>query len=268
MKVVPHTGLSAKPNAQSLPQNAKPGTRSFRDVLDGLLSRKLDGSVEMDAGIVSPRSGQEMRDDTFGFGQLGVFGRYGAQAQAQSPEHSQGAAGDVAPMAGETEAGQKSECSDAPQPATGVIAGQTRSFADAEAAFASAPGRVGSRGEGCAGKIDPAVALDDAAAPSAQSAQTGSADEAPSAMEESEPVKLPDRKSDAPGVSLLASGTDDALSIVVGSRNGQEDYSGLRRLLEDTAAEFGVKVSDFQLNGSRSQPSVSAPGGNYGSRAR
>jgi hypothetical protein len=268
MKVVPHTGPSAKPDAQSPPQKAKPGAKAFRDILDGLLSRKLDGSVEMDAGIVAPRSGQEMRDDTFGFGQLGVFGRYGAQARAQSSEHPLGATGDAAPMAGQTEAGQKGECSDTPQPADGVAAGQPRSSADAEAAFASAPGRVGPRGERCAGKIDLAVALDDTAAPSAQSALTGSVDEVPSAMEERDPVKMPDRRSDAPGVSLLASGTDDALSIVVGSRSGPDDYSGLRRLLEDTAAEFGVKVADFQLNGSRSQPSVSASGGNHGRRAR
>jgi hypothetical protein len=266
MKVVPYTGMSAKPNAPSPPQNAKPGAKPFRDILEGLLSRRLEGPVEMDAGIAAPRSEQEMRDDTFGFGQLGVFGRYGAQARTQSPEYPQGTAGNIAPMAGETEAGQKSECPDAPS--NGVMAGQTRSLADAGAAFASALNQNGSRDGGGAGKIDLAAVLSDAAAPSAQSTQTGSAGEAPSVGEEGEHVKMPGRNSDIPGISLLASGTDDALSIVVGSRNRQEDYSGLRRLLEDTAAEFGVKLSDFQLNGSRSQPSVSVPGGNHGRRAR
>ena len=68
-------------------------------------------------------------------------------------------------------------------------------------------------------------------------------------------------------VSMLVSGSDEALSIV--ARAGGADPAQMRRLIESTAAEFDVNVAEFHFNGSTTELSFpSAIGGNHGNRSR
>ncbi len=71
-------------------------------------------------------------------------------------------------------------------------------------------------------------------------------------------------------LSVLVAGSDGALAVVAGAAGeGVEDYAGLRRRVQDTAAEFGMDVAEFQLNGAsggKSFPSIM--GGHHGRRAR
>jgi hypothetical protein len=83
-----------------------------------------------------------------------------------------------------------------------------------------------------------------------------------------EAFRVRERKGSNSTVSLLVSGADDGLSVTVGSSGDLENYSELRRLVEETAADFDLKISSFQLNGFNPQSFTSALGGKSGSRTR
>jgi hypothetical protein len=88
------------------------------------------------------------------------------------------------------------------------------------------------------------------------------------------PVRLAqpaNRGTDSPNtVSLVVSGSGDDLVIVARSAGETaEETARIRRAVEETAAEFGVDVSEFQLNGSQvDAASPIAAGGKNGNRAR
>ncbi len=80
----------------------------------------------------------------------------------------------------------------------------------------------------------------------------------------------PARSTSANTVNLVVSGSDDDLVIVARSMGETaEESAKIRRAVEDTAAEFGLDISEFQFNGAAVESSSSpAPGGKNGSRAR
>ncbi|MEJ0027185.1 MAG: hypothetical protein WDN01_14245 [Rhizomicrobium sp.] len=68
---------------------------------------------------------------------------------------------------------------------------------------------------------------------------------------------------------LAVATTGTALTIVARSTFASEaETADLRRMLERTAAEFGMSVSEFQLNGAAVAPSVANLGGTHGHRTR
>jgi hypothetical protein len=71
-------------------------------------------------------------------------------------------------------------------------------------------------------------------------------------------------------VNLVVGGPNEALTIVArGMDQSVEDGARLRRLFEETAADFGMDVAEFRLNGSATQPSSrSIAGEGHGSRTR
>jgi hypothetical protein len=84
----------------------------------------------------------------------------------------------------------------------------------------------------------------------------------------SPPRAAPASNETAP-VSVLVAGQSAALSIAVRyAADNADDYARLRRLVEDTAAEFGMNVGELQINGSATEPSFQTMlGGNRGNRA-
>ena len=84
------------------------------------------------------------------------------------------------------------------------------------------------------------------------------------------PLRQPAPPTPASAVNLLVTGQGAAVSVAVRSAGDDaEDYARLRRLVEDVAAEFGVDVSDFRLNGSNTTPVFGTLiGGRNGSSTR
>ena len=80
------------------------------------------------------------------------------------------------------------------------------------------------------------------------------------------PPPLPESRSQN-SLNLVVSGSANALTIVARSSDTGTEPARLRRLIVSTAAEFGMDVAEFRINGFSVEPSLSS-GGNHGRRAR
>ncbi len=268
MRVVPHSATQDVATVQSSILHASQGGKSFASLLAGG-STRLETPAKSAGDIVAPTSDQP--GTAFGFGELGVFGRYGAQvAEGRSPAPELAAT----PTLGATESPQETECPIAPrdfqfgngaseqsQPLSNVESASESTFA--RLANLVPNGNSQATGEGAV----PAAPVEEEMSKQ-PFVVTQNSDGVSTAEGGGELVRIPERKSDGSGVSLLISGTDDALNLVVGSGDERENYFELRRLVEETAADFDMKVSSFQLNGFKPQSLTSALGGNSGSRTR
>lgn len=78
-------------------------------------------------------------------------------------------------------------------------------------------------------------------------------------------AEIPQGNSDA---SVSIAGADSALNVIVRGNLLQEGSSPLREMIENTAAEFGMKVSRLWLNGGETKSSATASGGQNGSHTR
>lgn len=224
-------------------------------------------------GTVFTQGSQDLQNrNVFGFNQLGVFGRYGApaaQSRSQTDGDSSAPPGYLA--SGYLQANLPTSSSPAsrqddpdfvvqsPNATAGDDAQRQPTETQTSAARITSPTlRAQVTGQG-----GPEAAPETAAGAEA----TNDVFAAP-ADGRSNVAGQAQRRGSHVGPSLLVSEADDGLSIVARSTDALENYSDLRHRLDDTAAEFGMKISEFQLNGSTSQSPASIPGGPHGNRTR
>lgn len=255
-------GLLTAP--ESPPAQSAHSGKSSANAFDGLLTASESSSAQSSdwiaAGIVAPQSAFQQRINVFGFGDLGVFGRYGAQA-GQGPQVSGSDGGEVVPddLAEFRQQSALDAVMDCPSAAAsgrwraGNLEVSVQSFKAAPSSMVLAVA------------ISAASAQGAPVSPRGDEAFTGD-DCAPAA--DGEPGTMPERGSDISAVSLSVSGEDGALTIVARNGNEQDNPLELQRLIEKTAAEFDMHVQEIHLNGSSAQSFKSILGGSNGSRTR
>ena len=255
-------GLLATPES-SPPQSSHSG-KSSANAFDGLLtapgSSPAQSSDWIAAGIVAPQSSFQQRNNVFGFGDLGVFGRYGAQA-GQGPQVSGSDGGEALPddLAEFRQQSALDAVMDCPSAAAsgrwraGDLQISAHSFKApaSSTVLAAAIGAASTQGAPVSPRGDEAFSGDDCA---------------PAA--DGEPGTMPERGSDISAVYISVSGEDGALTVVARNGNPQDDPLELQRLIEKTAAEFDMQVQEIHLNGSAAQSFKSILGGSNGSRTR
>jgi hypothetical protein len=301
MKVLPNGADAATPLAQLFQPASAPAEMSFASLL------------HVDDGLVVPAQPRQSLK-AVEFSALGVFGRYGAQAENPAgTEISLEPGGDNKAAA---KTGNKAAITrDDQGAATGDqnVAVTSTSLADtvhraavhrditsvvpyaalpntagspepAEAAFAASAYEAGTTttlagssvnqtairvirdlafadGEPVSGNLA-AVGVE-----SEQAAGVTEADGAPvtDGPAHEQRLETPQGNSDA-DVSVL--GADSALNVIVRGNFLQEGNSPLREMVENTAAEFGMKVSGLRLNGVDAKSSATASGDQNGSNTR
>jgi len=249
--------------AISKPQQSSPSGKSD-DAFGRLLTTPASvppRAAALAVGVVAPRSDLEQRGQVFGFGELGVFGRYGARANPGRTQEAPG--GDPAAVLEDRaepheNAGPVMAADHPPAEETAdrAVAGQTETpvqFLEA----APASGTV-------------LVADSVAASPEAESfaEQIAEPGDNFAAGPDRTPAEIPSQASDSAPISLVVSEENGALAIVARAGVKQDESPELRRRMEKTAAEFGMQVRDIHLNGSAAPSFTSILGGNSGSRIR
>lgn len=243
--------------------------RSFSDILTSSASDRTVDSHATGGNVAAPQSEHEGRY-VFGFGELGVFGRYGALTAPESfPAHS--------------EVGQKT--------LAGGAGANSRELQSIPSARVANPTQV-SLDCAATGSTDSADASARKSFPSNQPGESGPTAEIASTSvvlstaerAQVQYVVIPAegncvaagarvfagtiRSAYKTPVSLTVHDENGRLSVVARSANDQEDYLALKHMVEETAAEFGLRVDEFQLNGSKKKSFTSILGGNSGNRTR
>jgi hypothetical protein len=241
----------------------------------------MNGALAVDTGkaatipgtgtVFTQGSQAQQSENVFGFNQLGVFGRYGA-ADAQDQSQT---GGNCSPPPVNVPPGLPQTGSPLSGPSASLQGGPDSALQSLDRAGAGdVPSlQAGPHASGAHIISLPGAPAADLATPEAATdilAETNAVEDGIAAPAKGRPsaAAQPNRRSGSASPSLVVSDANGSLSIVARSTDALENYSGLRRRLEDTAAEFGMKVSEFQLNGSPSQSPVSIPGGQHGSRTR
>ena len=207
------------------------------------------------------------RDALFGFDELGMFGLYAAQSApgtpVQMPSESPSAALDPAaklaspPVVGSGTSGAASPLSlplQALEEPPLTIAADEASIALSSSIAPSSDAATLIALSNTQDAALPGVALPlEQAGASAQpqdiAAPLGSAGSPGKALPHAAPAK-------ASLANLLVTGPDGALSVIIRSADtSAEDFATLRRLAEDAAQEFGMRLGDLRLNGGAPQPS-------------
>ena len=201
-------------------------------------------------------------DRAFGFDELGMFGRHGAQAVA-----SDSAASLPPAQARATDAfhGDRQR-STAEQPSASPETPE-HAAAIGNEEMDPASERSTMLGEALANGPSASGLFSVAGGPAASDSEPIGSMEGYAAMQSALRAAL---RKDASPVSLTVSGTEDALVVVARSQNETaDDRIALRRLVEDTAAKFGMRVAEFHLNGAATAPSFQTLlRGNHGHRPR
>jgi len=210
-------------------------------------------------GISAPKSPQELSQKTFGFGELGIFGRYGQQeVMAQSTRSRSNPDGDR--LTGKASPRTPDSKSGLPQIYEGSDTEHESATASSESfRIRPAPPQITIAGimpsvSYCDAKLGPLEQVDAIDAPAGRDG-----------MVSKNCVRVANAR--LADISVSVSGPGEAINIVARSPVGSGSYSGLQKKLEDVAAEFGVKVSEFRLNGHQ-QAVTSTVGDNDGRRTR
>jgi len=212
------------------------------------------------------------QDRAFTFAELGMFGRHGAQPLSGTGQSGQGLDGieKQGRARGARPSGEQRSAV-AERPVTPRQSDRRTVAADTEPEQQSARSSAMSRQAGGGDSALAAAGL----LSGERLAATAQSDVEPSPLADGGGGAAPlvRRTSVNPGaspVSLVVSGSADALTVVARSQSeSAEDRFKLRRLVEETAVEFGMHVAKFHLNGSTAESSFqSTIGGNHGARAR
>jgi hypothetical protein len=244
--------------------------RSFSDLLTGVASDRRSGSHATRGSVAAPQSEHEDQQYALGFGELGVFGRYGALAAPESP--SARSEINQKKLAG----GARANSRDLQNILSESITNPTGLLFDCAAAGPT------DRADASVRKSLPSNQHRESAPP-AEVASTGAFLSTAENVEVQFAVVPAEESNGATRARAFASTIRSAfkspvsvsvyeesgtLSIVARSADNQEDYLALRRMVEETAAEFGLRVDEFQLNGSKQKSFTSVLGGNSGNRTR
>jgi len=247
-------------------QQSSPSGKSDDNAFERLLTTPASvppRAAALAGGVVAPRSELEQRGQVFGFGELGVFGRYGAQENPgrtrEAPDRDPAAVledlAEPAEHAGPVMATGRPPAEDA---ADGAITGQLEGPAQsvkASSTLRTAP----------AAGMAPAATEEESFS---EQVEEPGPDDNITASPDRRTAEMPGQANDSASVSLTVSGEDGALTIIARAGIKQDENSELQRRMEKTAAEFGIQVQDIHLNGSVAPSFTSILGGNSGSRIR
>lgn len=241
MKIVSGAGLRPSPPKPAVPDE-KPGQGFASFLKDTPLATAMLPLSQ----LVGPQPGGGHSAQTFAFGALGMFGRYGAVA-APTPQRMEAEAGPAMASGDMADEIQPIE-----QPSLQSQATVAPELASAEAAFTSAI---------CANVTVPSAAVPstirferDVSVPTTTVGSAGwsicPADDGPETSQfRSVPIRYRDIFVQSDAGSLLVAGEDAALSIVARSAGTGVKHAILHRAVRETAAEFGMQVSELLLNG-------------------
>jgi hypothetical protein len=254
MKVSPHDHVTLASYGHSQ-RSAHRGDQSFSDLIQNPAN-----------SVAAPRRQQEGGNRALGFGELGIFGRYGAQSHKMPrPEQQETGPAACAAPAFEQSAPPVSSLPPGTSSHNGhAMAAGTPAALDGE--FGRMPANLDPREIALnivpeAGRTnilsgDP-PALDELAAAGGNEMGEARARENPGADSAA-----------GSNVSLQVSEEGGELSVIARSSNPGESYSDMQQLVKKTAAEFGKKLADFRFNGAAEQSFTSALGEPHGSRTR
>jgi hypothetical protein len=251
VKISSHTHEHSFPSQQIDNAPHKTAERSFAHLLDNR------------PGAITPPQAQQKHTGALGFGELGVFGRYGASAQEGPHSTTRVKGAEAAPVTQAEIRGEEGAIASSSLVLDGPQGGQVPAL---PAGFAMVAGPGPQEAAASLEPVAPAVVGgDDGLGAFAGALEIASMPETESSAAAGEAQRPPPAEDNKPDQNLLVLGKDNALNVIARGGDGREDYATLRSRVEETAAEFGMKISDFRFDGAASQSFIETLGGRNGS---